>query len=439
MTKKQRFEMFARAFVAGFMMTCALEALASQPSQSSIEEKAELTRQKDQESGGRQAERSQSQATSSFQLANLPVVSSSQVLLLDFDSGTILYEKNADVPMSPSSMTKIATACFVASKIRSGEIDLETPFVVSKNAFRKEGTTMFLNLGQKVSVGDLLEGLIVASANDAAVVLAEGISGSEEVFASELTAFVKSYGALSTHFTNASGLHEPAHKTTARDLAIIATHAIHDYPEIFPLYSQTECVFNGVKQKNRNVLLKKEIGCDGIKTGHTDAGGFGIVATTMQEGRRLLLVLNGCSSESKRAEEAVTLLSWGRRTFVQHHLYKAHSLVTQIPVWYGEESYLPVTVEQDLVVTLPRSSAYDLKILLCYDSPTSAPIQKGTMVGNIQLQSSTMKSIITVPLIASISIMEAGFWKKIKDSITYLIWSRKNPELLDITEVGSSH
>lgn len=370
-------------------------------------------------------------ASSSFQIAHLPTLSAKHALLLDFDSGAVLYEKNADHLMVPSSMTKIATACFVASKIRSGEIDMDTTFTVSSRAYRKEGSTMFLKLGQKVSVSDLLEGLIVVSANDAAVVLAEGLCGSEEAFAAELTSFVKSLGALSTRFTNASGLPDPLHRTTCRDLAIIARYAIQNVPELFHLYSRTEMFFNNVRQDNKNILLKKHVGCDGLKTGHTDAGGFGIVATCLQDDQRLILVLNGCQSEAKRAEEAMTLLTWGRRTFVNHHLYKAGDLVAQIPVWYGEESYLPVTTERDITVTLLRSAPYDVKIILRYDTPQSAPIKKGTRVGDILMTSST-RTPTTETLLASVSVAEAGFFKKIKDSILYLLWGIKKPEILDI-------
>ena len=372
------------------------------------------------------------QAASNFQLAHLPTVLAKHAFMVDFDSGAVLYEKNADTLMNPSSMTKIATACFVASKIRSGEIEMDTLLTVSKNAYRKEGSTMFLKLGQKVSVADLLEGLIVVSANDAAVVLAEGVSGSEEAFASEMTAFVKSLGALSTNFTNASGLPAPNHRTTCRDLATIARYAIQNVPELFHLYSRTDMSFNNVRQENKNVLLRKGIGCDGLKTGHTEAGGFGIVATCQQEDQRLILVLNGCPSESKRAEEALALLSWGRRTFINHQLYRANDLVVQIPVWYGEESYCPITLEKDLTVTLPRSSPYDVKITLHYDTPTSAPITKGTLVGDILITSTSTKSPVTVPLIAAVSVAEAGFFKKIKDSLLYLLWGIKKPEIRDI-------
>lgn len=368
--------------------------------------------------------------SSQYNLSPLPLTLSKQALLEDFESGAILFEKNADELMSPSSMTKIATACFVVSKIKSGEITFDTQFTVSRNAYRHEGSTMFLKLGQKVPVDDLLEGLIVVSANDAAVVLSEGICGTEHIFGSELTSFVKSYGAINTNFVNGSGLPNPKHKTTARDLSIIARHAITDYPEIYAFYSQREMMFNNITQANKNILLKRNIGCDGLKTGHTNDGGYGIVATCTQDGRRLLLIANGYKSEQERVNDACTLITWGTKMFITHHLYKVNELIAQIPVWYGEESYLPITVENDLAITLPRSAQYDAKILLCYDTPISAPIQKGSPVGEIQITSTTMKNPIVVPLIAAVSVQEAGFFKKVKDSFLYLIWGAKKPEIL---------
>lgn len=432
----------------GFAVLAAVDAYgqknSSSPVATSTTSKSQLSDSSSLERSGNSgpipgATASEASASSSFYISHLPTVTAQQAFLVDADSGAVLYEKNADMLMMPSSMTKVATACFVMSKIRAGEIDMETFFTVSKNAYRREGTTMFLKLGQKVSVGDLLEGLIVVSANDAAVVLAEGLCGSESAFAAELTAFVKSYGALATNFTNPSGLPDPRHQTTSRDLALIAHHAIHDYPEIYHLYGQTEFTFNGVTQSNKNILLKRNIGCDGLKTGHTEGGGFGIVATCLQDGQRLILVINGCTSESKRAEDAVALLSWGRRQFINHSLYKANDLVAQIPVWYGEESYLPITLERNLTITLPRSSPYDAKILLCYDTPTSAPVTKGAIVGEIRITSSTMKSPLVVPLIASVPVAEAGFFKKITDSFLYLVWGIKKPEILDVNQNTADH
>ncbi|GHS90816.1 D-alanyl-D-alanine carboxypeptidase [Alphaproteobacteria bacterium] len=367
---------------------------------------------------------------SHFLLQDFPPTEAREVVLKDFDSDMVLFSKNADVLMTPSSMTKIATACFIARKIKSGELSPAIEFSVSSHAYRREGTTMFLNINQKVSVSKLLEGLLVVSGNDAAVVLSEGVCGSEAAFGAELTSFVRSFGALSTTFVNGSGLPDPAHKTTAQDLALIATHAIAAYPEIYPLYSQKELTFNGVPQHTKNVLLDRDIGCDGLKTGMTAEGGYGIVASCVQEGRRLILVANGYKNEKDRANNASALMTWAYRMFVNHGLYKANDPIAKLPVWYGNESFLPVIVEEDVWITLPRASQYDVKILLCYDTPLAAPIEKGAAVGEIQMTSSSWKKPVVIPLVAAESIREASFFKKISDSLAYLLFGIKNPPAL---------
>jgi D-alanyl-D-alanine carboxypeptidase (penicillin-binding protein 5/6) len=221
------------------------------------------------------------------------------------------------------------------------------------------------------------------------------------------------------------------HKTTAYDLSIISRHAITDYPEIFDLYSKTSFSFNGITQPNKNVFLSKDIGCDGLKTGHTNDGGFGIAVTCVRDGRRLLLIVNGYKNEQDRTSDASALLTWGEKTFVTHSLYKANSIIAKIPVWYGEESELPVTVSDDTAITLLRGSPYDAKITVCYNSPITAPLLKGTPVGEICITSSAMNRPIVFPLVAAIGINEANFFKKISDSFAYLIWGVRKPKMME--------
>ncbi|MDR0633160.1 MAG: D-alanyl-D-alanine carboxypeptidase [Holosporales bacterium] len=370
-----------------------------------------------------------SSVSSEYNLSNFPTTLAKQAILLDFNSGQILFAKKADEPTSPSSMTKIVTACLVFSRMRFGGLTLDTEFNVSPKAFRKEGSSMFLKLGQRVSVEQLLFGLIIQSGNDAAVTLAEGICGTEEDFAVEMTSYARSIGATNTNFKNASGLPDAQHKTTVRDLATIACHAITTYPEFYEWYSRKEFTFNDIRQFSKNALLSENIGCDGIKTGKTDDGGYGIVASVKNGERRLILVVNGYKSEKDRKEDAMALLSWGLKTFTNRRLYKANEVIAQIPVWYGAESYLPITVEEELVITLPRFAEKDFKVLVYYDTPISAPIKKGERVGQVHITSSSLKMPIVVPLVASVSIREAGFFKKVYDSLLYLIWGMRAPEL----------
>lgn len=374
--------------------------------------------------------------SSAYTLASLPVTAAKQALLIDVESGAVLFEKNADQLMSPSSMTKIATACFVARKLQTGEITPSTVFTVSKNAYRLEGSTAFLNLGQKVSVQDLLETLIIVSANDSAVTLAEGVCGTEAVFAEALTAFVRSLGATHTTFKNASGLPHPQHKTTARDLACIALHALRNTPTIYPLYSERSLTFNGITQPNKNALLRRDIGCDGIKTGHTNDGGFGIVASCIQGGRRLLLVVNGYSSEQERTNDASALLTWGGKMFENRTLYRAGETIARIPVWYGEESFASVTVEHDVVVTLPKGLSEDARVVLSYDTPLNAPLAKGALAGEIQINAGVLKQPITIPLVAERAIDKAGFMKRVQDAFFYLFVGLKKPEVLSPKSIG---
>ncbi|MDR1208138.1 MAG: D-alanyl-D-alanine carboxypeptidase [Holosporales bacterium] len=369
---------------------------------------------------------------SQYNITNLPVTTSKQAYLIDFASGAVLFEKNANDLMSPSSMTKIATACCIAERIKSNETSLDSKCSVPRSAYRKEGSTMFLNIGQSVSIEDLLNGLIIVSANDAAVALGDAVCGSEIALAVAMTSLAKSWGCARTTFKNGSGLPDAEHKTTAHDLAIIASHAISDYPEFLHLYSQKEFSFNGVTQQNKNILLSRNIGCDGLKTGHTNDGGYGIVVTCVQDGRRLILVVNGYKGEQERASDASALIAWGAKTFVNHSLFKANAIIGKIPVWYGDESELPIAVENDVVVTVPSASKHDVKIMIQYETPVSAPIQKGSTVGEIRITSNTFKFPVVIPLVAAISVKEGGFCTKVKDSFRYLVWGARSPKMVDV-------
>lgn len=371
-------------------------------------------------------------STSPYALSALPVTAAKQALLIDVASGAALYEKNADQLMSPSSMTKIATACFVAHKLQMNEITWDTTFTVSKNAYRLEGSTAFLNIGQKVTIRDLLETLIVVSANDAAVTLAEGLCGTEAVFAEALTAFVRDLGATHTTFMNASGLPHSQHKTTARDLAQIALYALKNAPEVYPLYKETSLTFNNITQPNKNTLLRRNIGCDGIKTGHTNDGGFGIVASCIQDGRRLLLVVNGYKSEQERSNDACALLTWGGKMFENRLLYKAGQTVARLPVWYGDESFVPVTVAKDVVLTLPKGMEKGVQVFLRNEVPLRGPLSEGTTLGEIHITGGPLLKPIVVPLVAQKEVGKAGFLKKVQDALFYLFVGLKKPEILEV-------
>ncbi|MBX9804799.1 MAG: D-alanyl-D-alanine carboxypeptidase [Alphaproteobacteria bacterium] len=347
-----------------------------------------------------------------------------QVLLIDFTTGVILYEKDPDERMHPSSMTKIMTAYLVFENLKSGNIQKNTTFPVSERAWRMGGSKMFVPLNAMVKVEDLLKGIIIQSGNDACTVIAEGLAGSEENFARVMTEKAHEMGAVHTNFRNASGWPDPEHLTTARDLAIIAHRIITDFPEFYHMFGMKEYVYNNIRQWNRNPLLFKNVSCDGIKTGHTDSGGYGIVASMVQGDRRLILVANGMPSEQARANEVLKLLTWGMQSFENYTLYKPGEEVDEIPVWLGEENFVEATVPEEIVITLPQFSKSGLKVDIQYDAPIAAPIKKDAPIGTMFITLPSQELPLEVPLVALKSIEKAGFFKKIRDSFLYLIWGK---------------
>lgn len=347
-----------------------------------------------------------------------------QALLIDFKTGVILLEKNADELMHPSSMTKVMTAYLIFEKLKQGHIQMTTPFPVSEKAWRMGGSKMFVPLNAMITVEDLLKGIIIQSGNDACIVIAEGVSGSETNFAEEMTQKAREMGAHQTTFLNASGWPDPNHLTTARDLAIIAHRTISDYPEFYSMFGVKEYIFNNIRQWNRNPLLYKNIGCDGIKTGYTDSGGYGIIASVVKGDRRLLLVANGLSSEQVRANEVMKLMSWGIDTFDNYSLFKPGDVIDMVPVWLGEENAVQATVSEEVVMTLPRLSRKGLKVDIQYDTPIAAPVKKDTPLGKVIITLPSQELPIEFPLVAATSVGKAGFFKRIKDSFSYLIWGK---------------
>jgi serine-type D-Ala-D-Ala carboxypeptidase (penicillin-binding protein 5/6) len=360
------------------------------------------------------------QPLASLQLETL----AKQVLLIDYATGVILLEKNADEPMFPSSMTKIMTAYLIFESLKQGQIQMDTAFPVSEKAWRMGGSKMFVPLNAMVRVDDLLKGIIIQSGNDACIVIAEGLGGSEENFAAAMTEKAREMGAHLTTFRNSSGWPDPDHQTTARDLAIISHRLLTDFPEFYSMFGEKEYVFNNIRQWNRNPLLYKNLGCDGIKTGHTDAGGYGIVASVLQGNRRLILVANGMPTEQARSNEVLKLLTWGLQTFDNYTLFRPGDVVDAIPVWLGTENSVEATVSQDVIMTLPRTSRKGLKVDIEYNSPASAPITKGSTLGKVIITLPSQELPIEFPLVAASSIERAGFLKKIKDSFSYLIWGK---------------
>ncbi|MDJ0683475.1 MAG: D-alanyl-D-alanine carboxypeptidase family protein [Alphaproteobacteria bacterium] len=347
--------------------------------------------------------------------------SAKQALLLDFDTGAVLLDKAADEKMYPSSMTKMMTVYVLMQRIKEGVLAMDDLLPVSEKAWRKGGSKMFVEVGKQVSVEDLLYGIIIQSGNDATIVVAEAISGSEEAFAVEMTRVAREIGMTGTQFKNASGWPDPEHYTTARDLAVLAIRKIRDFPEMYKLYAETEFTFNGITQSNRNPLLYRNVGADGLKTGHTEAAGYGLTASAVRDGRRLIMVVNGLESRRARAEESEKLINWGFREWSSYALFEAGDTVTEAQVWLGESGATPLIVQQDVAVTIRRRARDDLKVVVRFDEPLPAPIAAGQTVGALIVTAPGIEPI-QAPLIAPAAVQQLGPTGRLNAALNYLIW-----------------
>ena len=353
--------------------------------------------------------------------ANSFTTSAKQLILVDMETKEILLEKNADEPMHPASMSKIMTVYLAFEAIKKGYLKLDDTIPISEEAWRKGGSRMFLKLNSQVKVSDILRGIIVQSGNDAAIALAEHLEGSEEAFAEKMTLKAKELGLQNSTFKNATGWPNPDHLMTARDLSELAILTIKRFPKLYSIYSETNFTHNKIKQGNRNPLLYKGMGADGLKTGHTKAAGYGLTASVERAGRRLVLVINGLSSARKRTIESQRVIEWGFREYVNHKVYDANDSVTDIDVWLGEATTVSALIESELLLTLKRSDQQKLKMIVNYDEPLTAPISKGQKVGTLTIQISQDK-VLTYPLVSSIGVDRLNPFRRILAAINYLVW-----------------
>ncbi|MCB1555803.1 MAG: D-alanyl-D-alanine carboxypeptidase [Alphaproteobacteria bacterium] len=334
-----------------------------------------------------------------------------QVILLDYDTGQVLFEKNADERMPTSSMSKVMTIYLVFEALRDGRLGLDGTLKVSEKAWRKGGSKMFVEVGKRVKVEDLIRGVLIQSGNDATIVLAEGLAGTEEAFADALNAKAAELGMTHSHFMNASGWPDPEHYSTARDLATLSKAIIHDFPEDYRYFSEKEFTYNNIPQKNRNPLLYRDMGADGIKTGHTEVGGYGLMASGTREGRRVILVVNGLEDEKARAQEGARLLEWGLRGFENVTLFKAGDTVIDAPVVMGAAKTVPASVAADLTVTIPVTVKNDLAVEARYEGPLSAPIKKGDRIGTLRVDIPRV-GVTEIPLLATADVKPLGFFAR---------------------------
>lgn len=356
--------------------------------------------------------------------------SAREAILVDASTGAVLLEKNADQRMPTASMSKVMTIYMIFERLKNGTLSLDDSFRVSERAWRRGGapsggSTMFLKLGDKVRVEDLIRGIIVQSGNDASIVIAEGLAGSEEAFAEKMTSRGREIGLRNSNFANASGLPDPNHYMTARDLATLAKRTIDDFPEYYRYYSEVTYVYGGIRQTNRNPLVYKDLGVDGLKTGHTEEAGYGLTASAQRDGRRLILVTNGLQSRQVRASETERLLDWGFREFNNYALFKAGDTVTEADVWLGEATKVPLVVEKDLIVTLPRKARKDMKVVASFQGPLPAPVAKGGSVARL-LVKSPGEPTIEVPLISGAEVERLGFAGRIAAALKHVLWGHSS-------------
>ncbi len=348
--------------------------------------------------------------------------------VVDYDTDSVMLEKNAKTPMHPASMSKLMTLYILLDKVKSGVLSLDDTFYVSENAWKKGGvstgsSTMFLKVGQKVQVKDLLQGIIVQSGNDACIVVAENIAGSEDEFVKQMNKKAKELGLNNSHFVNTTGWPDDEHLMSAEDIAKLAKAIIKDFPEYYGYFSQQSFTFNGIKQNNRNPLLFKDgrIKADGLKTGHTTASGYGLVASAVEpEGtRRVIVVINGTNSMRERGEETSKLLDWAIREFEHATIVKKGDNVGLVPVFWGVKNKIPVIASKDILVNAPKSEKDEIKAVLRYKKPLKAPINKGDTVGEIVV-SSPFFDTITIPAVANESSEKIGFWRELWERVKYL-------------------
>jgi D-alanyl-D-alanine carboxypeptidase (penicillin-binding protein 5/6) len=333
-----------------------------------------------------------------------------QAIVLDYDTGAVLLDKNADEKMPTSSMSKVMTSYVAYDFLKQGKISEDQEVPVSEKAWKMGGSRMFLDVNKTVKISDLIRGVVIQSGNDASVALAEGIAGTEDAFVAIMNAEAKKLGMENSNFMDASGWPHENHYSTARDLAKLGMALIRDFPDRYKIYSEKEFVYNNIRQGNRNPLLYKNIGGDGIKTGHTEAAGYGLIGSGISpEGRRVVFVLNGLPDMAARADEATRILEWALRSFENRALVKGGQAVDAAPVYLGQSVSVPLMIKDDIVTTVPRGISADYKVTVYYNAPLKAPVRKGDKVGTLKIDI-PRSAPVERPLYAAADVQKLNFF-----------------------------
>lgn len=337
----------------------------------------------------------------------------------DMTTNTVLMEKDADQPVPPASMSKLMTVYMMFEALQEGSVSLETRLPVSTKARQMGGSTMFLNEQDRPTVEELLKGIIVLSGNDACVAVAEGLAGTEDAFARQMTEKARELGLTNSNFTNASGWPEPRHRMTAHDLGILASHLIRDFPELYEYFALKEFPYDNrapANRFNRNPLLGLGIGADGLKTGHTEEAGYGLVGSAVQNDRRIVFVITGLPSSDARAEEAERIVNWAFRQFTMETLVPGGETVVEAPVWLGTASRVGLTTKDGVNVLIPAGERDKVSVKAVYNSPIPAPVAKGDRLGKLVVTVPGTKDAETA-LLANEDVPEAGFLGRMKSAV----------------------
>ena len=355
-----------------------------------------------------------------------PNISAPHAILIDGENGGVLFERDADRLIFPASLAKLMTAEYVFNEIKEGRLKLTDEFMVSENAWRKggapsHGSTMFAAIYSKVPVDDLIHAMIIQSANDACIILAEGLAGSEAAFAEKLTERARAIGLEKSIFTNSNGLPDPAEQVTTRELGLLARHIIRTYPDFYPIFSQADYTWNKIRQQNRNPLLGAMTGADGLKTGFTKEAGYGLVGSAVQNGQRLIVVVNGVNTPKDRADEAKKLLEWGFRTFEQRILFAEGQTIGTAKVFGGSIGRVSLVASEGAVrVLLPKAGGEKLIARIVYKGPVPAPVTEGTPIGNLKVWRND-NLILSTPLKASEGVGKGNMPQRAFDAVTEMI------------------
>lgn len=350
------------------------------------------------------------------------------LILIDYETGQTLTAKDAQRMIPPASMSKLMTIYMVFEKIKDGSLSLDDTFTVSENAWRKGGaasgsSTMFLSIGEKVRVEDLIKGMIIQSGNDACIVAAENLAGSEEDFAEEMNKKARALGLNNSSFVNATGWPHPDQRMSVEDLAKLARRLISEFPEYYHIFAEKNFTHNNIKQGNRNPLLYSMPYADGLKTGHTEEAGFCLVGSAKKDNRRLISVMSGLKSNKERSEEAEKIMNWGFREFDNYTMLTEGQKIADIPVWFGKDNTVGLVVGEKVRNTLQKSKINKVKMTAIYDKPVQAPIKKGDRLGVIKIEIPGQPQA-EIPLLADKDVEKLGFFGKVAENFRYLLFGK---------------